>query len=31
MKLRDTKPGQIFIDRRGNKCIVMSVNTIDER
>lgn len=31
MKLRDTKPGQILIDKRGNKCIVMSVNTIDER
>ena len=31
MKLRDTKPGQIVIDKRGNKCIVMSVNIIDGR
>ena len=31
MKLRDTKPSQILIDKRGNKCIVMSVNTIDEQ
>lgn len=31
MKLRDTKPSQILIDKRGNKCIIMSVNTIDER
>lgn len=31
MKLRDTKPSQILIDKRGNKCIVMSVYTIDER
>lgn len=31
MKLRDSKPGQIIIDKRGNECIVMSVNTIDER
>lgn len=31
MKLRDTKPSQILIDKRGNKCIAMSVNTIDER
>ena len=31
MKLRDTKPSQILIGKRGNKCIVMSVNTIDEQ